>query len=47
MHSSTLQAVTQIRGSGDYTPGSSQWEVGLTSTYYYALGVVASKDTFW
>ena len=47
MQSSKLQAVTQIRGSGDYTVGGSQWRIGLTSMYYWALGVVASKDTLW
>lgn len=47
MQSSKLPAVTQIRGSGDYTVGGSQWRVGLTSMYYWALGVVASKDTLW
>lgn len=47
LQSSKLQAVTQIRGSGDYTVGGHQWRVGLTSMYYWALGVVASKDTFW
>ena len=45
LESSKLQAVTQIRGSGDYTVGGNQWRVGLTSMYYWALGVVASKDT--
>ena len=47
LQSSKLQAVTQIRGSGDYTVGGSQWRIGLTSMYYWALGVVASKDTLW
>ena len=47
LQSSKLQAVTQIRGSGDYTVGGDQWRVGLTSMYYWALGVVASKDTLW
>lgn len=47
MQSSKLPAVTQIRGSGDYTVGGQQWRVGLTSMYYWALGAVASKDTLW
>ncbi len=47
MQSSKLPAVTQIRGSGDYTVGGNQWRVGLTSMFYWALGAVASKDTLW
>lgn len=47
IHSSKLSAVTQIRGSGDYTAGGSQWRIGLTSMTYWALGAVASKDTLW
>ena len=39
--------MTQIRGSGDYTPGSDSWMIGHTSMVYWALGVVASKDTLW
>lgn len=41
LHSTKLQQVTQIRGSGDYEVGSSQWQVGGTSMYYYALGAVS------
>ena len=47
LQTTTLQAVTQIRGSGDYTPGSDSWKIGGTSLFYWALGVVASKDTLW
>jgi hypothetical protein len=47
LHSSTVQAVTQIRASGDYACGSGQWKVGETAFYYWALGVVGSKDTYW
>jgi len=47
MQSSKMQAVTQIRGGADYTAGSDQWMVGVQSSFYYALGAVVSKDTFW
>ena len=47
MHSSTMPALTQIRGSGDYVCGGDQWKIGDTSMLYWALGAVASKDTFW
>ena len=43
LHSSTLQAVTQIRASGDYECGSGQWRIGEVCMYYYALGAVGSK----
>ena len=26
-----LRSVTQTSASGDYTPGSSQWDIGITS----------------
>ena len=47
LQTTTLPAVTQIRGSGDYSPGSGSWMIGHTSMVYWALGVVASKDTLW
>ena len=47
LQSTKMQAVTQIRGSGDYVCGGDTWRVGLTAMYYWALGAVASKDTFW
>ena len=47
LQSTTLGAVTQVRGSSDYTAGSDSWDVGGTSLFYWALGVVASKDTFF
>jgi hypothetical protein len=41
-------AVTQARGSGDYRAGNDLWSrLGLTSLLLYALGLGASKDTFW
>jgi hypothetical protein len=45
MHSSTLQAVTQIRGSGDYACGGSQWRIGEVSMFFWALGVVTPAKT--
>ena len=47
MHSSAMPAVTQIRGSGDYVCGGDGWKIADTSMLYWALGAVASKDTFW
>ena len=47
LQSSKMQALTQIRGSGDYSCGSDQWKVGNTAMLYWALGAVASKDTFF
>lgn len=47
LQSSKMPAVTQIRGSADYTAGSSSWQIGETSMMYWALGAVASKDTFF
>ncbi len=47
LYSSTLQGVTQIRASGDYTAGGDQWRIGDVTMFYWALGVVGSKDTYW
>ncbi|MGH9550525.1 MAG: hypothetical protein ACRD3W_14180, partial [Terriglobales bacterium] len=47
LETSLLPAVTQIRASYDYSPGSDQWRIGLTSMLACALGLAPSKDTFW
>jgi hypothetical protein len=40
-------AVTQIRASTDYCPGSDQWKLGETSMLCWALGLAPFKDVFW
>ena len=43
-----VAAVTQARGSGDYRAGNQLWaRLGRTGLLLYALGLGASKDTFW
>merc|ERR1719428_2650419 len=37
MHSSTMQAVTQIRASSDYKAGGDQWKTGEVALVYWAL----------
>lgn len=45
--STELAAVSQARASGDYSPGSSQWRIGPKCLLYHAIGIYASKDTFF
>jgi hypothetical protein len=45
--STAYQAVTQIRASDDYCPGSNQWKIGLNSMLAWALGLAPFKDVFW
>ena len=47
LESSKHQAVTNARASGDYHPGQGNWQVGLSSLFYWALGVQPSKDDWW
>ena len=47
IQSAEIAAVTQMRVSEDYTPGNSQWHIGITSMLAYALALSPSKDTFW
>ena len=47
MQSVELQAVTQARASGDYHPGSNQWQVGISSIFADALAIRPTKDNFW
>jgi len=48
MQSVEIPAVTQARASGDYQPGMDQWHpLGTTAIFTHALGVAASKDSFW
>ena len=48
MLESTLHpAVTNARASGDYHPGADNWQVGLSSLLYWAIGIAPSKDDWW
>ncbi|PVD22557.1 hypothetical protein C0Q70_18373 [Pomacea canaliculata] len=40
-------AVTQVRVSNDYHPGSDQWKIGVSSIFAHAMGLAPFKDTFW
>ncbi|KAK7089407.1 hypothetical protein V1264_024716 [Littorina saxatilis] len=39
--------VTQARASDDYSPGSAQWKIGISSIFAYAMGIAPFKDDFW
>lgn len=47
LESTSIQAVTNARASGDYHPGTDQWAIGLSSLFYYSIGIQPSKDDFW
>ncbi len=47
LESTTIPAVTNARASGDYHPGSDQWDIGLSSIFYAAIGIQPSKDDWW
>eukprot|EP00117_Sycon_ciliatum_P020448 scpid6634/ scgid0189/ len=47
LQSTSIQSVTQARASGDYHPGNTNWNVGLTSLFYWSIGVVPFKDDFF
>ena len=44
-----IPAVTQIRASPDYVPGSivQQWQIGVSSILAHALALAPFKDNFW
>ena len=44
MQASSIGRVTQIRVSGDYQPGNTQWRIGDTTILAEALGLAAFKD---
>ena len=44
LQGSSINRVTQIRVSGDYQPGSTQWRIGDTTILAEALGLAAFKD---
>lgn len=47
LESTRLQPVTNARASGDYHPGADNWEIGLSSIFYHAIGIAPSKDDWW
>ena len=47
LHSTTMHAVTNVRASGDYRAGQSNWRIGTSSLLLDALGVQPSKDDLW
>ena len=47
LESTKHQAVTNARASGDYHPGAGNYEVGLSSLLYWAIGVAPSKDDYF
>ena len=44
LQSILVDAVNQIRVSGDYQPGNTQWRIGDTTILAEALGLAAFKD---
>ena len=44
LQGSSINSVTQIRVSGDYNPGNTQWRIGDTTILAEALGLAAFKD---
>ncbi|KAK7102302.1 hypothetical protein V1264_020540 [Littorina saxatilis] len=47
MHALQTNAVTQTHASNDYIPGKDQWEIGVSSIFAYAMGIVPIKDAMW
>ena len=39
-----IDSVTQVRVSGDYQPGNTQWRIGDTTILAEAVGLAAFKD---
>ena len=37
----------QARVSDDYSPGNSQWKIGISSMVAHGLGIAPFKDDFW
>ena len=44
MEGASIYRVTQVRVSGDYQPGNTQWRIGDTTILAEALGIAAFKD---
>lgn len=47
LFSTTAQAVSNARASGDYHPAQDNWKIGLSSLFYWSVGVAPSKDDLW
>jgi hypothetical protein len=47
LQSTELTQVTNARASGDYHPGSNQWNIGTTAILAHAVGIAPSKDNYW
>jgi hypothetical protein len=47
LQSTSLQPVTNARASGDYHPGASNFMIGLSSLFYWSIGIAPSKDDYW
>ncbi|XP_046547847.1 uncharacterized protein LOC124257764 isoform X1 [Haliotis rubra] len=47
LQSLEIPVVTQSRASFDYHPGSTNWRIGVSSLFAWAIGVTPFKDNFW
>jgi hypothetical protein len=47
LESTKHQAVTNARASGDYHPDNNDYDIGLSSLFYWSIGVAPSKDDYW
>ena len=47
LESTKFQVVTNARASGDYHPGTSQFDIQTSSLFYWAIGVAPFKDDWW
>ena len=47
LSASKYAAVTNARATGDYFHANNQWEVGTTSLFYWAIGILPFKDGFY
>jgi len=47
LQSVEMPTVTNARASGDYHPGSGQWDTGTSSILAHAIGIAPSKDNYW
>ena len=47
LESTHFQAVTNSRASGDYAAGQGNYDISMSSLFYWAIGVAPSKDDYW
>ncbi|XP_067661072.1 uncharacterized protein [Haliotis asinina] len=47
LQSLEIPVVTQARASNDYQPDTTNWKIGVTSLFAWAIGVAPFKDNFW